>query len=250
MNCNKSYRIGIDLGGTNIKVGIVNHDYKIVTTYSVPTLPERPYTDVIYDMAQACLIAIKQSGIAIEEIAALGVGSPGYIDAENGVVVFAANLNWENVPVLEELRKYFQLPMGLSNDANCAALGEVIAGAAKNYDNAVMITLGTGICGGIVLGRKIVEGGHPGGAELGHTTLVSGGEPCTCGRRGCFEAYSSATALIRDARCAASEHSESLLNLYCKGDWNRIDGIAPFACAQAGDTVAQEGYRSLYLLSW
>ena len=237
---NKSYRIGIDLGGTNIKVGLVDQEYRIMATHSVPTRPERPYQEVIQDMAEACKTVLDEAGVALSEVVALGIGSPGCIDAVNGVVVFAANLNWEMVPVLDTLRTYFDLPMGLSNDANCAALGEVTAGAAKDCANALMITLGTGVGGGVVLDHKIVEGGHAGGMELGHTLLVADGEQCTCGRRGCFEAYCSATALIRETRRAAEAHPDSMLNEYCGGDLAKLDGIAPFSCAQKGDAAAQE----------
>lgn len=238
--CQKKYRIGIDLGGTNIKVGLVNKEYTLLASQSVPTNAERPYSQIIHDMANACYMLLIKENVLLDEVESLGVGSPGCVDVENGTVVFAANLGWENVPLLPELRKQIYLPMRLSNDANCAALGEVIAGAAKNCDNAIMITLGTGVGGGIILNRKIIEGGHPGGAELGHMSLIAGGEPCTCGRLGCFEAYCSATALIRDTKRAAEQNPDSLLNEYCHGQLDALDGIAPFACAEQGDPSAKQ----------
>ncbi len=236
---NKQYRLGIDLGGTGIKVGLVNTAHEIVAIHSVPTQAERPYQEVLKDMAEACREVLRQAGVTLEEVASLGIGSPGCIDAANGVVAFAANLNWEMVPVLDTLRTYFDLPMAISNDANCATLGEVVAGAAKDCASAVMLTLGTGLGGGVVLDHKIVEGGHAGGMELGHMIMVRDGEPCTCGRKGCYEAYCSATALIRDTRRAAEAHPESSLNAYCGGDLSQLNGLAPFACAQSGDAVAQ-----------
>lgn len=236
----KKYRIGIDLGGTNIKVGIVDQSHKIIANHSVKTLVERNYKEIVKDMADAVSFLLKQTNISISDCTALGIGSPGCIDSKNGIVVFAANLHWENVPILEELKKYIDLPMGLSNDANCAALGEVVGGAAKEYENAVMITLGTGVGGGIVMNKKIFEGGHAGGTELGHITIVSGGEYCTCGRHGCFEAYSSATALIRDTKRAAQEHPDSLLNTLCNGNLDEINGITPFDAAKQNDPAGKE----------
>lgn len=240
MTNEKKYRIGIDLGGTNIKVGIVDQQHKIIAHHSVKTLVERNYTEIIKDMADAVYHVLEQCNISLSECSALGIGSPGCIDFQNGVVVFAGNLHWEHVPILQELKKYIDLPMGLSNDANCAALGEVVGGAAKEYQNAIMITLGTGVGGGIVMNKKIFEGGHPGGTELGHTTVVSGGEYCTCGRHGCFEAYSSATALIRDTKRAAQNHPESLLNTLCHGNLDEINGITPFDAAKQGDVAGKE----------
>ena len=236
----KKYRIGIDLGGTNIKVGIVDQSHKIIANHSVRTLAERDYKEIVKDMADAVLFVLEKTGISISECSALGIGSPGCIDSKNGVVVFAGNLHWEHIPILEELKKYIDLPMGLSNDANCAALGEVVGGAAMEYENAVMITLGTGVGGGIVMNRKIFEGGHAGGTELGHITIVSGGEYCTCGRHGCFEAYSSATALIRDTKRAAQKYPDSLLNTLCNGNLDEINGITPFDAAKKGDAAGKE----------
>ncbi len=191
-------------------------------------------------MADAVLFVLEKTGISISECSALGIGSPGCIDSKNGVVVFAGNLHWEHIPILEELKKYINLPMGLSNDANCAALGEVVGGAAMEYENAVMITLGTGVGGGIVMNRKIFEGGHAGGTELGHITIISGGEYCTCGRHGCFEAYSSATALIRDTKRAAQKYPNSLLNTLCNGNLEEINGVTPFDAAKKGDAAGKE----------
>ena len=240
MEDHKKYRIGIDLGGTNIKIGIVNSSHKIIAHHSIKTLVQRSYQKIIQDMAEAVFFLLKQTGISLCECQALGIGSPGCIDFKNGIVVFAGNLHWEQVPLLEELKKYIDLPMALSNDANCAALGEVIDGAAKEYKNAVMITLGTGVGGGIVIDKKIFEGGHAGGTELGHTTIISGGEYCTCGRHGCFEAYSSATALIRDTKRAAKKYPDSLLNVLCDGNLDNINGITPFDAAKQGDFAAKE----------
>lgn len=239
MTNEKKYRIGIDVGGTNIKIGIIEN-YGIIAKKSIPTAAERNYKEIVKDMAETVLSLLKEQNISLSECIALGIGSPGCIDFHNGVVVFAGNLHWEQIPLLQEMKKYIDLPMGLSNDANCAALGEVMAGAAKEYQNAIMITLGTGVGGGIIFDKKIFEGGHPGGTELGHTSVVSGGEYCTCGRHGCFEAYASATALIRDTKRAAQKHPDSLINVLCNGNLDDISGITPFDAAKKGDAAAKE----------
>ena len=234
------YRAGIDLGGTNIKAGIVDEQQHIIAEASVPTNVERPYQDIIRDMAELVKTLLKQKGIGETQLKSIGIGSPGTIDAVHGVVLYSNNFGWENVPLTEQLKKYFSCPIAVSNDANCAALGEVKAGAAQNTKNAILLTLGTGVGGGIILDGKVFEGAHAGGAELGHTSLICGGEPCTCGRKGCVEAYVSATALIRDAKRAAQQHPESILNTMCQGDLSHMNGKIPFDAAQDGDTAAEK----------
>lgn len=233
------YRVGIDLGGTNIKAVLTDEDFNIIHQKSVPTKAERPAAEVIRDMAQEVIELIEENNIPMNEVKGVGIGCPGIVDAKTGLVVYSNNLNWENVALSDEMHKYVNLPIYASNDANCAALGEVKAGAAKGKSDAVMITLGTGVGGGFVVEGKIFEGGGPGGAEYGHTVIVCGGEQCSCGRKGCFEAYSSATALIRDTRRAAQEHPESVINHLVDGDLSKVDGKTPFDAADQGDAVAQ-----------
>ena len=193
---------------------------------------------------------MKQKGIGETQLKSIGIGSPGTIDAVHGVVLYSNNFGWENVPLTEQLKKYFSCPIAVSNDANCAALGEVKAGAAQNTKNAILLTFGTGVGGGIILDGKVFEGAHAGGAELGHTSLICGGEPCTCGRKGCVEAYVSATALIRDAKRAAQQHPESILNTMCQGDLSHMNGKIPFDAAQDGDTAAEKVVNDYICLSW
>ena len=234
------YRVGIDLGGTNIKAGIVNEKNEILIQDSVPTLTERPYQEVLKDMADLVLELAKRLSMDVKEMEGIGIGSPGTIDAEKGIVVYSNNFGWENVPVAQELGRYFTCPIRISNDANCATLGEVKAGAAVETRNVVLLTLGTGVGGGVVLDGKIFEGAHAGGVELGHTSLIFGGEPCTCGRKGCVEAYTSATALIRDAKRAAKQHPDSVMHMLCKGDIDNMNGKIPFDAALQGDKAATE----------
>lgn len=234
------YRAGIDLGGTNMKAGIVDERQKIVLEDSVPTKAKRPYQEVVADMAKLVKGLLQNTGIAENELSGVGIGSPGTIDARRGEVVFSNNFGWEDVPLVAEMQQYFSCPVKVSNDANCAALGEVKAGAAKEIKNAILLTLGTGVGGGVILDGRVFEGAHAGGAELGHTSLIFGGELCTCGRRGCVEAYVSATALIRDAKRAAEQNPASRLNELCGNDLSNMNGKIPFDAAEAGDAAAKE----------
>lgn len=234
------YRAGIDLGGTNIKAGIIDENQQILLEDSVPTKVERTYQEVIADMANLVKKLLDQLQIAESELLGIGIGSPGTIDAQEGIVAYSNNFGWENVPLVAEMRKYFACPIAVSNDANCAALGEAKAGAAKETDNVVLLTLGTGVGGGVIVDGKVFEGAHAGGAELGHTSLIFGGESCTCGRKGCVEAYVSATALIRDAKRAACECQASKLNELCKGDLSNMNGKIPFDAAWDGDEAAKK----------
>ena len=232
------FKIGIDLGGTNIKVGIVNSDNEIIAKGSEKTNVQRPWQEVVKDMATTVLLLLSEQNLNVEDCIGIGIGSPGTVDAKKGVVAYSNNFGWVDVPVAEEIQKYINLPVKMSNDANCAGLGEAVAGAAKGCKNIVLLTLGTGVGGGVVIDGKIFEGGYPGGAEVGHSVLVSGGEMCTCGRRGCIEAYSSATGLIRSARNILMGRPESLMNELCKGDPDNMNGIIPFKAARAGDEAA------------
>ena len=229
------YRIGIDLGGTNIAVGVVDGQYRIVSESACPTNAARPYPDVIRDMITAVEQALSAADLTVADCASIGIGAPGTCDSERGVIVRAYNLGWFNVPVCELLHQHFGIPVRLSNDANVAALAETVAGAAVGCKNMVLVTLGTGVGGGIILDGKIYAGMRSAGAELGHTLLVLDGEPCTCGRNGCWEAYASATALIRQGRQAASVHPDSLL-----AGVKDMMGVDIFRCANQGDAAAQQ----------
>lgn len=226
------YAIGIDLGGTNIAAGIVTQDHALLDKDSTPTLAERPWQEVAADMARLALALVERNGLARTDCAGIGIGSPGICNGETGEVVYSNNLHWEHVPLCAAITQQTGFACALSNDANCAALGEVVAGAAKGCKNAVMITLGTGVGGGVIIDGKIYEGQDSAGAELGHSTLVSGGVACTCGRKGCIESYASATGLIRQAREAAAAHPESILN---KG---RISARTVYEAMRAGDATA------------
>lgn len=234
------YRAGIDLGGTNIKAGIVDENQKILVEDSVPTRVERPYQEIIKDMADLVKNLLNKIHATDAELSSVGVGSPGTVDAANGVVLYSNNFDWDNIPLAAELGKYFTCPIKVSNDANCAALGEVKAGAAREIKNAILITLGTGVGGGVIIDGQVFEGAHAGGAELGHTSLIFGGELCTCGRRGCVEAYVSATGLIREAKRAAEKDPQSVMNELCKGELSNMNGKIPFDAAEQKDPAGMK----------
>ena len=193
-------RIGIDIGGTDTKIGLVDVHHKLIDSVCIPTGADRPAEDVIRDIGGQALDLLEKNGIAMDQCTGAGVGVPGTVDRKNGIVRYSNNICWEEVPLAEKMGYYLPIPVEIANDADCAALGETLAGAGRECSDVVMITLGTGVGGGIVLDGEIYEGKGIGGSELGHMVIVEDGEPCTCGRRGCLEAYVSATALKRDAR--------------------------------------------------
>mgnify|MGYP001111487454 CR=1 FL=1 len=231
-----NYYAGIDLGGTNIKCGIVDEEGKIIIQESVPTHSERGFSYVAETMAGLVIKLAQVNKIDVKEV---GVGSPGMIDGERGVVVYSNNLAWQKAPLAAELKNRLRLPVRITNDANAAAYGEYACGAGKQYNSIVLLTLGTGIGSGIVLNGKLYEGSAGAGAELGHEVIRMGGEKCACGRRGCFEAYASATALIRQTKRAMEKDRQSTLWRLCEGDINNVNGKTVFDAVAMGDAAAK-----------
>ncbi len=232
------YRIGIDLGGTNIKAGVVDEKYTIVATAKCKTRMPRPAEDIIADMASTARKAVEAAGLTMDDIACVGVGSPGTCNEETGVVEYANNLRFENVPLRRLLSGLLDKEVFIGNDANAAALGETLAGAARGARSSVCITLGTGVGGGIILDGKIYSGFNFAGAELGHTVIVMDGEPCTCGRNGCWEAYASATALINQTRRAMEAHPGSEM-WKLAGNLDKVDGRTAFDAMRRGDAAGK-----------
>ena len=230
------YYIGIDLGGTNIAVGLVTEDGKILETISVPTKAERDYTEIVKDMAEVSKKVCEKAGVDIKDVAAVGIGCPGSIDNEKGECAYSNNLKMEHAKVAEEFRKHLDLPVNMENDANAAALGEyeINGKGAKSF---VFITLGTGVGGGVVLDGKIFRGFNGVGAELGHTVMVAGGEDCSCGRKGCWEAYASVTALIRQTKKAMEENPDTIMHQLAEKE-GKVSGKTAFVAAKQGDKVA------------
>lgn len=227
------YRVGVDLGGTNIAVGIIDEECRMIDQISVPTLAKRPEDAVIKDICKTVGDVLQRQRISACECSSIGVGAPGCCDSEKGIVFRSYSLSWNHVPLGERMQKYFPIPVKVDNDANCAALAEALAGAGRGYKNTVLVTLGTGIGTGIVLDGKIYSGLKGNGTEFGHTMIDVNGELCSCGRRGCWDAYASATALIVNAKKAAANRPESALNLV-----DEMNGKAVFDIAGQGDVTA------------
>ncbi len=233
------FSIGVDLGGTNIAAAIVSDSGEIIKKGSTPTLSDRNYEAIVADMCQLCKRLIDEAGMKVSDIHSVGIGSPGIPDPDNGVIVYANNLHFKDTPIREEFQKHLNLPVYVENDANVAALGEYESGAGKLYSDFVAVTLGTGVGGGVILNRKIIGGSFHAGAELGHIVIKAGGVQCTCGRKGCWETYSSATGLIREAKHAADDNPESMLYKMVEGNLDKMNAKIPFDAAQGGDAIAQ-----------
>lgn len=235
------YRLGIDLGGTNIVAGVVDENYEIVAKASCKTAVPRPESEICDSMTEVALKAVAKAKLTIEDIESVGIGVPGAVNPKTGVIEYSANLffhNWEVVKMMEERLK---TKVVIENDANAAALGEYLAGSAKGAKNAVAITLGTGVGGGIIINGKIYSGSNYAGAELGHMVIVKDGKECACGRRGCWETYASATGLINlTKQKILSEKLEfSYMLKLCDGDINKVSGRTAFDAMRDGDPTAK-----------
>lgn len=235
----KNY-IGIDLGGTNIKVGLVNENGEIILKKSIKTQAERTGEEIVTDMANLTLEVIREAGLKESDVVSVGIGSPGTPDNKTGELIVAYNLPFRHMPMRQVMKKIVSLPVYIDNDANVAALAESAFGGARGSYSSVAITLGTGVGGGVVINNRIYSGFNNAGAEVGHMVIKSGGEPCTCGRKGCFEAYSSATALIRDTERAAKAHPESVLNQMIAENGGKASGRSAFDAMRLGDAAAAE----------
>lgn len=233
------YYMGIDLGGTNIKAGVVDDAFRIIGRAKAKTGIPRPAEEVMDAMTECAKAAAADAGVPWEQIRQVGIGVPGTANEETGVVEYANNLLFENVPMREYLQKRLHKEIDITNDANAAALGEVLAGAARGASNAVAVTLGTGVGGGIIIDGRLFTGFHYGGAELGHMGIVLGGRKCTCGRRGCLEAYASATGLIRSTKEAMEAFPDSLMWELARENGGNVSGRTAFLAAGRGDAAAQ-----------
>ena len=230
--------IGVDLGGTNIAVGIVTESGEIITQVSTPTLANRPFAEIVRDMAACSQQALTDAGLTTDDVKAIGIGIPGVADQKEGRVIFCTNLGWHDIPLRDELQKYINKPVFIDNDATVAGLAESIAGVSKDCQSSVFITLGTGVGAGIVINGKPWSGAHGVGSELGHMTLVVDGVPCTCGNDGCVERYCSATAIIRMARQACLGYPDSMILALAGGDPEKINAKIVIDAARAGDPTA------------
>ncbi|MBR6572084.1 MAG: ROK family protein [Clostridia bacterium] len=210
--------LGIDIGGTNIKFGVTEDDYTLLKRYSIPTASHRPIETIVDDI-------IAKANEIHEEYAfdRIGIGTPGDIDSSAGVCMRANNLPYNDTPIVAMISEGTGMPVAIANDATAALYGEIFAGVGKAYPNLIMITLGTGVGGGIAIDGKPYLGTKGYGGELGHMVIKYDGLPCPCGLVGCYEQYASVTALIRQAKEAAAQHPHSLLAQKATADFSALD---------------------------
>lgn len=233
------YYIGIDIGGTNLSTGVVDENYEIVGRAKLKTEVGRSYEEIRADIAETVRLALADAKLGTEDVRWIGVGCPGFCNPETGMVEYSNNLNWHGVPLAADLEEALGRKVYLDNDANAAAYGEYLAGAAKGAKNAVVITLGTGVGAGIIINGKIFGGSNCAGGEIGHTVIVVDGYECSCGRRGCFEAYCSATGLARMTKEAAELHPKSKIKQLVEAD-GRFSARTAFNAAKMLDETGIE----------
>lgn len=235
------YNIGVDLGGTNIAVGIVNENSEMIRKGSVETKATRAADEIVKDIAALCERLCKEEGISLDDVASVGIATPGTALRDTGVVAYANNLPFRSYPIADKLKSFLPVKkVIIANDADAAALGEAVAGAGKGCTDFIMVTLGTGVGGGIIVNGRLYSGSNFAGGELGHMVIEHNGVPCSCGRRGCWEAYSSATAIIRMTKEKMRECKDSEMWNYVGGDIDSVNGRTAFDCMRKGDAAAKE----------
>lgn len=235
------YYIGIDLGGMSIKAGLCDENGKILLEEVCPTVRTEGGDRIIRDMADLIGLVLQKANLKPEDIEYAGVASPGSNDSENGVIIYASTMPFLHYPIAEKLREWTGIrKIYIDNDANAAAKGEATFGAAKGYKDSLFITIGTGVGGGIIIDGKIISGFNYAGAELGHSVIVHGGKPCTCGRRGCLECYASATALIEQTKEKMKERPDSAMWKLVDGDIDKVNGKTAFDAMRLNDPAGKE----------
>lgn len=238
----KPYFVGLDVGGTAMKSGVVDDDGKPFASVSLPTEAQRGQEFGLDRMCETIRQAIAAAGLKLSDIAAIGVATPGTMDIPAGMILDPPNLKpWRNVPVRDHVHGVFKIPTAFQNDANAAALGEFWAGAGREVHSMVLFTLGTGVGGGIIIGDLVLEGEHSHGGELGHMKIeMTNPRQCGCGRWGCLEAYASATAVVKRCEEALRQPgARSTLEKFCP-DLTKLTARAIFEAAAEGDTLADK----------
>ncbi len=236
------YYVGIDLGGTNIVAGVVDEAYNIIAKASTKTNCPRPEKEIAEDMAKMAVEAVANANLTFDDIEWIGIGTPGIANSKTGIIEYSNNLGFKDTPMVKYITEFIgrdDTPVYIENDANAAAYGEYVAGAAKGAKNAVCITLGTGVGGGIIINGKIYSGSNYAGAEIGHTVIEVDGAQCSCGRKGCFEAYSSATGLIRMSKEAMEMFPDSIMNKMAE-EKGKVTARTSFDAMRAGDKPAKD----------
>lgn len=237
--------VGVDLGGTNIAVGLVDENSILKYHKSTPTRAERGSKEVIKDIIKLINEAIRDYGINKETVKAIGIGVPGIAEPNSGEVIYCVNLGWNNVPLKQDLEKELNIPVFVDNDATVAGLAEYKIGAMRNCESGVFITLGTGVGGGIVINGKVRSGFNGVGSEIGHMIVGENFYPCNCGRNGCLETFTSSTALINYTIKLISEGNETSIGNKAKGSLQDINGKIIFEAAKEGDYVANKAVDRL-----
>lgn len=228
--------IGVDIGGMSIKIGLVENG-KILDKTSFKTVSDA--TQGIQNIIDCILTLLKNNSLSLSELSGIGIGCPGLVSTDIGLIEILPNIGWQKVYIKEIIERELHVPVKITNDANAATLGEAMYGCAKDYSSCVAYIIGTGVGGGIVINGSIYEGEFGKGAELGHTTLVYNGLECTCGRRGCVETYVSATALINQTKQAMLDDKNTLMWQAVNGDLQSVNGKTAFDCAKLGDKTAE-----------
>lgn len=234
------YYVGIDLGGTNIVAGVVDENYNIIHKASVKTNRPRPEKEIADDMAKVALQAIAEANLTVDDVEWIGIGTPGIANSKDGIIEYSCNLGFDNTPMVKYIQEHINKPVYVENDANAAAYGEYVAGAGKGHNSLVCITLGTGVGGGVVTDGKILTGFNFAGAELGHMVIEADGVQCSCGRKGCFEAYSSATGLIRMTKEAMEKDKDSSMWDLVRERNNKVSARISYDAMRMGDKSATE----------
>ncbi len=213
-------RVGVDIGSSEVRIGIINSEQHIIASKSYQPVRSMPAVQMIDDLSKRILDILNENDVPLDQCIGVGVGIPGTIDRRNGKVLYSNNIRWEDVSIVERLGRVIPCPVRIANNADCAALGEAVAGAGKDYSDVAMFTLGGGVGGGMILSGRVFEGGIMGGSEIGHMVVRAGGRVCTCGRKGCLEAYVSMGALLKDAEKAAGRilSADEVFALYRKND--------------------------------
>lgn len=234
------YYLGIDLGGTNAAAGVVDKNGTIIAKASHPTDASKGVDAIIKNIVKACNMAIEKAGITADDIEKIGVGTPGTLDVSKGIVEYAANLGFKDTPLAFLIGEYFPgKPVFIENDANVAALAESVSGAAKGAKDSVIITLGTGVGGGIIIDGKIYSGFNGRGGEIGHIGVVVDGWQCSCGRRGCWEAYASVSGLIKLTKIEMEKNKDSIMWQIAGGSLDNVNGLTSFDGMRKGDKTAK-----------
>lgn len=229
--------VGVDIGGTNLKAGLADENGQLLAVQKMKVASVTDQQSLAWTIVAMTQELAKSAGVPLDDIASVGVGVPGTVEIRSGSIGYTCNLPLRNVPLRKLFHHYLSIPLYIENDANCAALAEYYVGAGRDSKRFVTITLGTGVGAGIIHNGKVYHGANGMAGEVGHTVIIKDGLPCPCGRRGCWEQYASATALIRRTEAAMAAHPESALCRLAE-EAGGVDGRTPFLAAEAGDETA------------